>query len=173
MKIFLTGVPKSGKSTVVLKTIELLKEKNIKIGGFVTPEIIENRKRVGFYVKDIFSNEMEIFASIDFKIGPKIGKYGIDVGAFEKIALKAIDFAVQNCDVIIVDEIGKMEFLSKEFEKEIYKLILVEKPLIATLHRNFIKKFKDFGEIIEVNEKNRRYLPEELIKKIMGYIKKL
>ncbi len=170
MKVFLTGLPKSGKSTVILKTIELLKNKGLKVGGFVTPEIIENGKRIGFYVKDIFSNEMEIFASIDFKIGPKIGKYGVDVRAFEKIALKAMDFAAQNCDLIIVDEIGKMEFLSKEFEKEIYKLILIEKPLIATLHRNFVKKFKDFGEIIEVNKENRRYLPEKLSKKVMNML---
>lgn len=170
MKIFLTGKPRSGKSTIIIKLIELLRKKNIKIGGFTTPEIIENGKRAGFYVKDIFSNEMEIFASIDFKIGQKIGKYGIDISAFEKIVLKAIDFAAQNCDVIVLDEIGRMEFLSKEFEKKIHELILIEKPLVATLHRNFIKKFKDFGEIIEVNEKNRNYLPKEISKKILGYL---
>ncbi|MEM5790813.1 MAG: NTPase [Candidatus Aenigmatarchaeota archaeon] len=170
MKIFLTGKPRAGKSTIVLKIIDFLKNKKVKVGGFITPEIVESGKRVGFYVKNIFSNEMEIFASVDFKIGPRIGKYGINIGAFEKIALKAIDFAIQNSDVIILDEIGKMEFLSKEFEKKIYELILIEKPLIATLHRNFIKKFKDFGEIIEVNEKNRNYLPINISRKILAYI---
>ncbi len=172
MKIFLTGKPRSGKSTVVLKLIELLKEKGIKVGGFITPEIRERGRRVGFYVKDISSNEMEIFASEDFKIGPKIGKYGIDVKVFERIAFKALDFAIENCDLIVIDEIGKMEFLSEEFKRRIYELVLIEKPLVAVLHRNFVKKFKDFGEVIEVTEKDRKVLPKKLVEKILSYIKK-
>ncbi len=171
MKIFLTGLPGSGKSTVINKTIELLRKKGLKVGGILTPEIREKNKRVGFYVKDIFSNEMEIFASIDFKIGPKIGKYGIDTKAFEKIALKALDFAIENCDLIIVDEIGKMEFLSQEFKKKVYSLILIEKPLIATLHRNFVKEFENFGEIIEVRKENRDLLPKKLVGKVLELVK--
>jgi len=40
------------------------------------------------------------------------------------------------------------------------------------LHRNFVKKFKDFGEVIEVTEKNRKVLPKKLVEKILSYIKK-
>jgi len=162
MKIFLTGKAGSGKSTVLLKTIELLKRKGLKVGGIVTPEIREEGKRVGFYVKDVFSQAMEVFASVDFKIEPKLGKYGIDVSAFEKVALPAIDFAIENCDVVVVDEIGKMEFLSESFRKKIFNLVLLDKPLIAVLHRNFVKQFKQFGEVIEVNQENREKLPERL-----------
>jgi len=162
MKIFLTGKAGSGKSTVLLKTIELLKRRGLKIGGIATPEIREKGKRVGFYVKDVFSQVMEVFASVDFKIGPKLGKYGIDVSAFEKVALPAIDFAIENCDVVVVDEIGKMEFLSESFRKKIFNLVLLDKPLIAVLHRNFVKQFKQFGEVIEVNQENREKLPERL-----------
>ncbi|MEM5829137.1 MAG: NTPase [Candidatus Aenigmatarchaeota archaeon] len=166
MKIFLTGPPKSGKSTVLLRAIELLKSKGLKIGGIVTPEIREEGKRVGFYVKDVFSQAMEVFASVDFKIGPRVGKYGIDREAFERVALPAIDFAIEKCDVVVIDEIGKMEFLSENFKKKIFVLVLLDKPLIAVLHRNFVKQFKQFGELIEVNQKNREKLPEKIAKSI-------
>ncbi|MEM5836241.1 MAG: NTPase [Candidatus Aenigmatarchaeota archaeon] len=166
MKIFLTGRAGSGKSTVLLKAIELLKSKGLKVGGIVTPEIREEGKRVGFYVKDVFSQAMEVFASVDFKIEPKLGKYGIDVEAFEKVALPAIDFAIEKCDVVAIDEIGKMEFFSENFKKKIFALVLLDKPLIAVLHRNFVKQFRQFGEVIEVTSRNREKLPEELIKSI-------
>lgn len=166
MKIFLTGFPKSGKSTVLIKTIELLKNSGLKVGGFITPEIVEEKKRTGFYVKDVFSNEMEVFASIDFKIGPKFGKYGIDTDAFDRIALKAIEFALENCDVVVVDEIGKMEELSENFKNKLTSLMLVDKNLIAVLHRNFIEQFKQYGEVVEVTPDNRENLPEELVKSI-------
>lgn len=166
MKIFLTGPPRSGKSTVLIKTIELLGKKGLKVGGFVTPETIEDKKRTGFYVKDVFSNQMEVFASVDFKIEPRLGNYGIDVSAFEKIALTALDSALEKCDVICIDEIGKMEFFSENFRNKLTVLMLIDKPLIAVLHRNFVNQFKQYGEVIEVNQKNRERLPERLAKAI-------
>jgi len=166
MKIFLTGKSGSGKSTVLIKTIELMKNKGLKVGGFITPEIKERGRRTGFYVKDVFSNEMEVFASIDFKIGPRLGKYGIDTDAFDKIALKAIDFALENCNVVCVDELGKMEFFSGNFKKKLAALMLIDKPLIAVLHRNFVKQFKDYGEVIEVTAKNRSQLPAKIARLI-------
>ncbi|MHA1744069.1 MAG: nucleoside-triphosphatase, partial [Candidatus Heimdallarchaeota archaeon] len=137
------------------KTIELLKKKGFKVGGFVTPEIIENGKRTGFFVKDVYSGNIGVLASVDFKIGPKVGRYGIDLNVFENIALRAIDFAVENCDVVCIDEIGKMEFFSEKFKKKISVLMLIDKPVVATLHRNYVNQFKNYGEVLEVTEKNR------------------
>ncbi|MEM5843694.1 MAG: NTPase [Candidatus Aenigmatarchaeota archaeon] len=168
MKIFLTGKPGIGKSTVLEKVVNLLKEKGKRVGGFVTPEIREKGKRVGFCVKDIFSNEIGILASKDIKIGPQLGGYGINLEDFERVALNAMDFALRECDVIAIDEIGKMEFFSQRFREKLTQVLLSEKPLVAVLHRNFVRKFNDFGEIIEVTEKNRNSLPKlilELIEK--------
>ena len=167
MKVFLTGRPGSGKSTVSLKTVQILKEKGLKVGGIVTPEIREKRRRIGFYVKDILSNEMGILASEDIRIGPRLGKYGIDVKEFERIALKALDRAIEECDVVAIDEIGKMEFYSEKFKEKIYGLLLVDKPLLAVLHRDFVEEFKDYGEIIKVTRENRDKLPRIVAEKFI------
>ncbi|MGC8812118.1 MAG: NTPase [Candidatus Aenigmatarchaeota archaeon] len=163
MKIFLTGKPGSGKSVVIEKVVERLRQKNIKVGGFITPEIREKGKRVGFCVKDIYSNEVGILASKDIKVGPRLGSYGLNIEDFERVALKALEFAVKECDVIVIDEIGKMEFFSKRFNEKVVELLLLEKPLVAVLHRSFLSKFKDFGEIIEVTTKNRNKLPDLIL----------
>ncbi|NHV06490.1 MAG: NTPase [Thaumarchaeota archaeon] len=173
MKIFLTGFPRSGKSTVLMKTVELLKTKGLKVGGVVTPEIVESGRRVGFYVKDIYSGETEVFASISFKFGPRLGKYGVNISAFNEVAIKAIDFAVDNCNIICVDEIGKMEFFSEKFKNKINSLMLLSKPLVAVLHRDFVNQFKRYGEVIEVTPTNREKLPEELVNRIVSFFSKL
>jgi nucleoside-triphosphatase len=165
-KFFLSGKPRSGKSTVLIKTIELLKQKGLKVGGFITPEIVEGSSRVGFSVKDVYSGEMGILASIDFKIGPRVGKYGVAVEEFERVALKALDFAAESCDVVAVDEIGKMEFFSEKFRQKLTEILLVNKLFVAVLHRNFVKQFKDYGEVIEVTAKNRSQLPAKIARLI-------
>jgi len=166
MKVFITGRPHSGKSIVLEKTIELLKQKGLKVGGFITPEIVEQNNRVGFSVKDVYSGEMGVLASVDFKIGPKVGKYGIAIEEFERVVLKALDFAVDKCDVIAVDEIGKMEFFSEKFKQKLTEILLIDKPFIAVLHRNYVKEFKQYGEVIEITAKNRNQLPEKIVKLI-------
>ena len=52
LKIFITGVPGVGKTTVVQKVIAILKEKELKVGGISCPEIRVNNIRVGFEKKN-------------------------------------------------------------------------------------------------------------------------
>ncbi|MGB9896228.1 MAG: nucleoside-triphosphatase, partial [Thermoproteota archaeon] len=85
----------------------------------------------------------------------------------------AIDFAVENCDIVCVDEIGKMEFFSKRFKDKIRSLMLLDKPIVAVLHRDFVSQFERYGEVIEVTPANREKLPEELVNRIVSFLNKL
>ena len=164
MKIFLTGLPGSGKSTVLIETIELLKEKNLKIGGITTPEIRKQGKRIGFSVKDIFTGKEGTLANIGLKSGPRLGKYQVNLEDFERIVLPALDFALKNCVIICVDELGRMEFFSSKFKEKVLEILNSDKKVIACLHRNFIDEFKKYGKLIEVTLENREKLPQEIIK---------
>src|SRR6266511_633554 len=44
---------------------------------------------------------------------PTIGKYSIHVEEFEKVVLPIIDPAITAVDLYVIDEIGKMELLSR------------------------------------------------------------
>lgn len=171
MKIFLTGRPGVGKSTVFMKIVEMLKERNIKVGGFVTPEIRENGKRMGFLVKDLGSGEERIFVSTNFKQGKRFGRYLVDVQAFEEIAIKAMEFGMKECEIIAIDEIGKMEFLSKIFREKIYEILESEKTMVAVVHRNYAERFKKFGEVIIVTVQNRNELPKIIVNKILQILR--
>ena len=162
MKFFISGRPKVGKSTLIRKLIENLKGK--WAAGFITPEIIENGKRVGFYAINISTGEKIVFAHTSIN-GVRFGKYRVDVKSFEKL-LEKIEKEVEKADVIIIDEIGKMEFLSKRFENFLDKIFSSDKPVIATLHRALIKKFEKYGDVIWLTEKNRNKIFEEILKKL-------
>lgn len=164
MKIFLTGKPGSGKSTVLIKIIDLLKQRGLKVGGIITPEIRKQAKRIGFLVKDLYSKDEGILASVDLKSGQRLGKYKVNLKDFERISLRALDFALKECDLIAIDEIGKMEFFSLRFKEKILEILNSDKKMIACLHRNFVPKFKDFGKIVEVTPENRERLAKEIVK---------
>ena len=84
-KIGITGMPSVGKTDTLLKIIKSLEEHGYTVEGMITEPIIEHKKRVGFYVTDWKTREKEVFAHIDYELKEKIGKYGVDVNALEKI----------------------------------------------------------------------------------------
>ncbi|MDI6826110.1 MAG: NTPase [Candidatus Aenigmarchaeota archaeon] len=161
--IFISGPPRSGKSTVLMKVIDILKKKGLKVGGFITPEIRVRGKRIGFKVVDIHSNAEGILANVDQKTGPRLGKYRVNIPDFERVALGALDFAVNECDICVVDEIGKLEFFSEKFREKIIEILKFQKPVIAVLHRSFVDDFKGYGKIITVDLENRGKLHEKII----------
>ncbi|MCS7134352.1 MAG: NTPase [Candidatus Pacearchaeota archaeon] len=163
MKIFVTGFPGCGKTTLILSLINDLKERK-KIAGVVTTEIREKNRRRGFLIKDIASNKEEILASTNGK-GPKIGKYHVNIEGINKM-VKETEKSIEKAEILIIDEIGKMEFFSDAFKEMISKIIDSEKNVVATLHRNYIKIYKDKGTIMWL-EKNK---VEDTKKKILELI---
>jgi nucleoside-triphosphatase len=163
MDIFLTGTPGSGKSTVLMKVINILKRRGLKVGGFITPEIRSKGKRTGFKVIDINSGDEGILSSINRETGPQVGKYRVDLEDFERVALKALDFSTKECDIICIDELGTMELLSQKFKEKIEEILDLDKTIIIVLHRNLVPKYKNYGKIFYVTPNNRDGLPEKII----------
>ena len=161
MKVFLTGNPGVGKSTVFRKVVEKLKEK-FKVCGFFTPEVKEKGRRIGFKVIDLRSGKEEWLAKINEK-GIPFGKYFVLVERFEKFLDECFkDW--EECDLIAIDEIGKMEMLSPKFNFLIEKILNSNKNLFGVLHRNFVDIYGKGGLIFEVTRKNREKLDEIILK---------
>jgi nucleoside-triphosphatase len=62
-----------------------------------------------------------------------VSRYGVDLEAFERVALPALE-AAGRADVVIIDELGKMELASKPFCDSVSELFNSRRVLVATVH---------------------------------------
>jgi len=106
--IVITGEIGAGKTTCIKKLVQKLKKENTGVKGIFTSRLMENGETTGYDVADISSEENYRFLSVEGEDGQdKIGKYYIDPEGL-KLAGKALKI-IDSPDVIIVDEIGKLE----------------------------------------------------------------
>lgn len=166
MIILLTGRPGCGKSFLVSELIKELKHRKKKIAGIVSPEVRKDKVRWGFKIIDLVSGREEILASVEIKEKPRVSKYGVNVEGIDRIVaefMKSFDKA----DVVILDELGKMEFYSEKFKEMVDKVFKSKKAIIAVVHRNLANRFKDKGELIWVEREKLDEIKKEILKNLI------
>jgi nucleoside-triphosphatase len=174
--ILLTGRPGIGKTTLINKSVRRIKETGIKIGGISTREIRSGNIRKGFIIRDIESEREAIMASTDFEKGPLIGRYRIDLSALVDVGVTAIRTAIDEAEVVVIDEIGPMELLSPEMSKIILRAIESTKPVLGVIHwkkrGRLIHAILSNPEtkVIEVRHNNRDSLVSEIVDDVLGVV---
>jgi nucleoside-triphosphatase len=133
-RILLTGSPGSGKTTLIRRLAADLQASGVHVGGFTSAELREDTQRVGFTVAEI-GGPAAILAHVELSGGPRVGRYGVDITAFERIALPAIDRAIHRPGVAVIDELGPMELFSQRFIHAVSQLFDTDVPVVATMHR--------------------------------------
>ena len=109
IKVGITGLPGAGKTQALVKVIEMLEEESLVVGGMITEPIVENGKRVGFYVMDWRTKRKAIFAHVETESKFYVGKYGVNLESLDTVGVEALVEAAKHADVIVIDEVGKME----------------------------------------------------------------
>lgn len=143
--LLITGHPGVGKTTAVLKAAEELRKQGVHVGGFISREIRESGVRTGFVVVDLSTGEEAYLARVGRGL-PKIGKYVVLVNELERVGVKAVLKALENSDVVVIDEIGPMELYSQLFREAVVKALNSSKPVIATIH--FRAREDSFGRTV-------------------------
>ncbi len=164
MNIFITGKPGCGKSTLILELIKDLKDKNKKIAGIITPEIREKTERKGFSIIDLASSKQEILASTQQK-GHRVSKYGVNISGIDSI-VGEFEKSLGDANIVIIDEIGKMEICSEKFKSMLEKVFNSKKIVIATLHRSLIEKYKDKGKLIWLEKNKADLIKKQILEEI-------
>jgi nucleoside-triphosphatase len=139
------------------------------VNGFTTEELREDRTRVGFAVEAI-GGERAVLAHVDLPGPPRVGRYGVDLEAFERVALPAV---AADAEVAVIDELGKMELASAPFRQAVTELFERDLDIAATVHvfRNPVTetlKRRDDVEVIRVARANRDQLPEQIAGRLSG-----
>jgi nucleoside-triphosphatase len=183
-KIGITGLPRSGKSAVMKKVTEMLENERGQelrgrgevpssfqiIGGIKTIPILEGTTRVGYSCLNIQSGESGIIAHKDINSRNRILGLGLDPDVIASVAVPAIQEAMDNYEIIVIDEIGKFSVESEEFVAIVREVMDVDKPTIMTLHKKSrhpllqdIRR-RDDSRILEVTPVNRALLPYKIHK---------
>jgi nucleoside-triphosphatase len=173
-KVFLvTGPPMIGKTTVLIKVADGLKDQGYRVGGMVSQEVRLDGVRVGFEICDYESGEVGWLAHVKQASGPKIGKYRVNLENLDFIGVKAIQSALSEADAVLIDEIGPMELCSKKFVEAVEEAISGDNCVLATIHYRanhpFVRKVKSKldNRMLVVTRENRSKLPQRILDNIL------
>ncbi|MGH2715963.1 MAG: nucleoside-triphosphatase [Thermoleophilaceae bacterium] len=170
-RLLIEARPGAGKTTAIGRLAKLLGEAGVPLSGFFTREVREAGRRVGFEI-EAFAGERGLLAHVDIKGMERVGRYGVDVEAFERIALRALD-PPDATGVVLIDELGKMELLAKSFAEAVRALFERPVPIVATVHTakhpftDALRRRPDVSTI-RLTAATRDRLPEELAERLVG-----
>jgi len=161
--LLLTGRPGVGKTTVIKHVAEKLKPRP---RGFYTEEVREKGERRGFRAVT-FDGKSSVIADSGLRSAPRVGRYGVDVAAIDRLADTALR-PHANARVFVIDEIGKMECLSVRFVEATTALLDSGLVVVATVGQRgsgFIAdvKRRPGAELWEVTRANRDEMPARVL----------
>jgi nucleoside-triphosphatase THEP1 len=160
--ILLTGLPGCGKTTLVES---LIHPRHPSFRGFFTRESREKGRRVGFAIITL-EGRQGILAHEKSRNRPRWGKYGVHLEELERLAVPSMNPS-QPDEIVIIDEIGKMECLSPLFREALVRVLNSSNRVVATIAMKgtpFIEEVKSRPDVVllQVSEANRSSLAESL-----------
>lgn len=125
----LTGSPGVGKTTLIR---DVLSKVSKRAGGFYTQEIRSGSTRQGFKIITLDGKEA-LLAHTGVSSPYRVGKYGVDLQSLEDTAVAAVHRAIEESELIVIDEIGRMELFSPRFREAVLKAVDSGKQVLGTI----------------------------------------
>jgi len=165
--LLLTGKPGTGKTALIK---EALVRTKVKRGGFYTEEIRTEGIRQGFRIVTIDGQEA-ILAHVSISSPYQVSKYRVDTDSLNRVGVSVLRQALKESDLIVIDEIGKMELLSPQFKEAVTQAINSGKKVLGTIMLNphpFADEIKRHPEVetLLVTRDNRT----EVMRKVLDWL---
>ena len=162
-RLLIEARPGAGKTTALSCLGERLRADGVALRGFLTREMRSKGRRVGFEIETL-DGKRGLLAHNDIAGPPRVGRYGVDLDEFERLALPSLE---EPAGVVLIDELGKMELASERFRDAVLALFEGDVPVVATVHtfrHPFTDALKARPEVslVKLTRSNRDGLPEEL-----------
>lgn len=146
-RILITGPPRGGKTTMVQKVVAGFPG---KAAGFFTREVRRQGVRVGFELVTL-DGQAALLSHVDFPGPYRVGKYGVNLENLHRVGLPALEVK-PGVDLVVVDEVGRMECLSPRFIEVLERLWEQPVPLLITVAE------KGGGYIADIKQKSDKVL---------------
>ncbi len=165
MNLFITGRPGVGKTTLIRSVIAKLGR---SCEGFYTREIRnQSTGRVGFEIVTL-DGKTALLAHIARRTTHRVGKYFVQIENIDRIIVPCLEAAIARAEVIVIDEIGKMELFSDRFQQVV--LAALDAPghvlgTIALADLPFIQaiKARPDVDIIELSRENYNQVFRDIV----------
>ncbi len=169
----ITGPPGIGKSTVVSKVVLRLKAAGVIVGGCSTAERRVKGERVGFEIRDLTNGSHGELASVTRSLGPKVGKYRLNLSDIAAVGAKGLSDAASFSELIVIDELGPMELTSPEFRRAVLTCVESGKPILAVVHErmedDLLAELRSkASSTFELTQHNREETEEALARELLA-----
>jgi len=126
--------------------------------GFFTREMRQGGTRVGFSITTL-DGKKGVLAHQDTKSPFRVEKYGVNLDHIDQIAVPSM-LPARADEIVVIDEIGKMECFSPLFRQTLVKVMDSENPVIGSIAvrgDKFIQRVKEREDVLllHITEKNR------------------
>jgi nucleoside-triphosphatase len=125
----LSGRSGVGKTTALK---EILAQLSCRAGGFFTEELREGRIRHGYRIVTLDGQDA-LLADVGILSTARVSRYGVDIYRLEQVGVRALELALTQSDLVVIDEIGKMELLSGRFRAVVERAVDSELPVLGTV----------------------------------------
>jgi len=168
MHLFLTGEIQIGKSTVLEKVLAGLGD--VRPGGFRTVKVADRPDAYGSVYLIPAAEQNPVYSEenlVAIRRGSGRGTEGF-TEAFDTAGTAALRGA-EDCALILMDEIGKLERDAALFSARIEQLLNGDVPILGVVRKEgetpLLQRVRSHPKVrvIEVTEQNRDTLPEEII----------
>lgn len=160
----LTGMPGTGKTTLIRQAIT---QSGRNAGGFFTQEIRSVGIREGFRIVTLDGKE-GVLAHIAIDSPFRVGKYGVDISVLDTIGVDSIYNAISHHDLVVIDEIGKMELFSPRFITAVQDALTSPKKVLGTITlkphplADSIRLSKNI-RVAEITRNNQKFVLAEIL----------
>jgi nucleoside-triphosphatase len=165
--ILITGPPGIGKSTLIRNVCNALRDQ--QLAGFYTAEMRRDGERRGFELVGL-NGQRAVLAHVDMRGPFRVGKYGVDVDSLDRF-IQTQAFLAPATDLVVIDEIGKMECFSAAFRYLAQKVLASETPVVASVAQRgggLIAEVKARWDVklLEMDWDNR----DHLLPQVLGHL---
>ncbi len=162
-RVAITGRPGVGKTTIIELLLDLLP---LSAGGMISKEIRVCGHRVGFSLIDVATGEEGVLAHLHHRDGPKVGRYTVDLRSLEEIGIRAVRRAVEECELVVIDEIAPMELMSSAFTPAVEEALAGDTSLLISTHAHadhpLAHRVRQELTLFRVKQSNRDRLASEI-----------
>jgi len=171
-KVFLiSGVLGGGKSTFVRNVLEILKEKNRKVGGILTIRLTEKGETIGYDLLDLATNDSVKFLRLACdKESNRIGRFAIFPEGMAHGQKALANLLTNQVELVVIDEVGKLELRGDGWAGAIQNLVTKSShPILLTVRNGFEQDVIDKWnitnyQILQVGISSPSKLAERMLK---------